>query len=241
MTEIKDQALAYLQDLDKTLSSSGMPKGPEMNTTIRRITVEAKMDDKKKHLKLPEAAFLNTFVVPQLYEHLQSRGGLDGEQARQALLNEYHRSMPSSSAHSPIHPGRHPFRKILGTAAATVYGQWANPKKGDGLTQSAPDFALREPFPHRIVFEGKYFGSGSADFAQRQLATDLYQAFFYRGLSFVEAKYKGKPDWGYDYACLLAFDASKDGTLLNAWKNLSLKIRRSFWESANIYVMILRD
>jgi hypothetical protein len=102
--------------------------------------------------------------------------------------------------------------------------------------------SLREirTFPHSIVFEGKYFANGSTGDASRELVSDIYQAFFYRGLPRVEASKRGHPKWDYDYACLLAYDASPNGTLLNAWDALPPSVKRCFWDGANIYVMILR-
>jgi hypothetical protein len=41
-------------------------------------------------------------------------------------------------------------------------------------------------------------------------------------------------------ACLFAFDATPEGHFLNAWSSLDSKVRKGFWEGANIYVMILR-
>jgi hypothetical protein len=241
MTESKDAALQYLKSLENALASSGMPKGAEMNATIRSIVAASKADDKQKHLRLPEAAFLNHFAIPALFRHLQTNMGLSEPEAREALLNEYHRSMPETSLGSPIFPLRFPFKKALGANSGDIYREWLYPKKGDGLTQSAPDFTLRRPFPHSIVFEGKYYASGSSEYGGRQLATDLYQAFYYRALPKTPARRKSAADWDYDYACLLVFDASKDGTLLSAWEALPSKVKKSFWESANIYVMILRE
>lgn len=228
----------FLEKLEETLNAR-LPKGASMNPIIRGMVAEAKTDNAKKHLKLPESAFLNHFVLPAVFEQLQTEAGLSVEQSREALLNEYHRSMPQFSRAGPIRPLRHPFKKLLGSSPESVYREWRYPTKGDGLTQSAPDFALREPFPHSILFEGKYYSTGSASYGAKQLATDLYQAFFYRGLPDVPETKKHRP-WGFKYACLLAFDASRDGTLRAAWDALSAKIRKSFWEGANIYVMILR-
>jgi hypothetical protein len=239
MNQIKNTtALEFLQTLEQTLASR-VPTGANMNPVIRGIIADAKTDNRKKHLRLPEAAFLNHFVLPTLFEQLQEQAGLTADQSKEALLNEYHRSMPEISRYSPIRAWRHPFKKVLGASAESIYRDWKSPRKGDGLTQSCPDFALREPFPHSIVFEGKYYSSGSTTYANKQLATDLYQAFFYRGLPQVPPTKRGHPRWKYDYACLLAFDASRDGTLRAAWDGLPAKVRRSFWEGANIYVMIL--
>jgi hypothetical protein len=44
----------------------------------------------------------------------------------------------------------------------------------------------------------------------------------------------------YEYACLLAFDASPGGTLHQSWESLPATVKRGFWEGANVYSMILR-
>jgi len=211
-----------------------------MELWIRSRVAAAKNDDKQKHLRLPEAAFLNGEVIPVLFEVLKTSGGLSGDQARQALLNEYHRTMPETALWSPIRWERHPFRKILNASPSSIYRDWRTAEKHYGLTQSCPDFSLRDPFPHSILFEGKYFSRGSPEFAQRQLVTDVYQAFFYRGLPRLDAVAKKHPEWNYDYACLMAYDASPRGTLASAWNDLPRQTRSSFWEGANVYVMILR-
>jgi hypothetical protein len=47
--------------------------------------------------------------------------------------------------------------------------------------------------------------------------------------------------WDYDYACLLAYDASIDGSLQKAWNTINEAVRlEGLWDGANIYVMILR-
>jgi hypothetical protein len=147
--------------------------------------------------------------------------------------------MPEVSCQSPIRWERHPFRKILDCSMSDIYRGWANPENGHALTQSCPDFSLRDPFPHSILFEGKYFPRGSLEFAQRQLVALIYQAFFYRGLPRLAATEK-RPEWSYDYACLLAYDASPAATLSSTWKGLDAQTQRSFWDGANVYVMILR-
>jgi hypothetical protein len=234
----KDQALEFLEELEETLNKN-LPGPTYMEPLIRGTVAKAKTDDKQKHLRLPEAAFLNGQALPVLFNVLETHGGLSREQAQQALLSEYYRTTPDISRQSPIRWERHPFRKILGSSPSDIYRGWRNPEKGRALTQSCPDFSLRDPFPHSILFEGKYFSRGSLEFAQRQLVTNIYQAFFYRGLPRLAAT-KRHPEWNYDYACLMAYDASPKGTLTSAWTALDPQTRRSFWEGANVYVMILR-
>ncbi len=234
----KNEALEFLRELEKTLNKVLL--GPaEMDRWIRTTIAAAKTSGKQKHLTLPEAAFLNGQALPVLFEVLQNYGGLTKEQAREALLNEYYRTMPDISRKSPIRWERHPFRKVIAGNAQDIYRRWMNPDEGGALTQSCPDFSLREPFAHSILFEGKYFPRGTLEYAQRTLVTDAYQAFFYRGLPRLAAD-KGHPEWRYDYACLLAYDASPKGTLAKAWAELDPRTQQSFWQGANVYVMILR-
>jgi len=239
-TDAKADAYEFLQGLGQLILQRS-PRWYEMDAGIMRIVSGAKANDRQKHLRLPESAFLNSFVLPALHQHLQQYSSLTAEQAKAALLNEYHHTMPDLSCRSPIRAKKHPFKKTLGTSAEAIYREWTDPTRNCGLTQSCPDFALTKPFAHSMVFEGKYFRKGSAEYAAKQLVTDIYQAFFYRGLPRVESTKQGHPEWDYDYGCLLAYDASPGGTLANAWDNLPSNVKKSFWDGANIYVMILRS
>lgn len=236
-TDKKTAAKAFLDRL-ATAISRRTPPGTAMERHIRRTIAEAKQDDNKKHLRLPEAAFLNLFAVPVLFEELQSVGGLTEEQARAALLNESHPSMPQYSTAGPYRAIEHPFNKTMVATASAIYASWTTKDDHWGLSKCGPDFALRPPFSHRILFEGKYFCKGSQEYAGRELVKDIYQACFYRGLPPVPAT-NGRAEWNYDYACLLAYDASPQGTLRAAWDALGEPVQQSFWKSANVYVMIL--
>jgi hypothetical protein len=238
MRQDKVDAFAFLDKFARAVAEA-CPKGTSMAREIRRTTMAAKDDEAKKHLRSPEAAFLNRFVIPVLFDQIKQHSNIADTEARKALLNEYFRCMPDFSKGTPAHPKKHPFKKILGGTPGIIYAEWANPDKNSGLTQSCPDFALTEPFPHHIVFEGKYFEGGSKAFAERELVKNIYQAFFYRGLPRANAAKNGHPEWNYEYACLLAFDASRTGSLKSAWNALAPAVQQSFWDGANIFVMIL--
>jgi len=98
----KGQALEFLKELEKALNRK-LPGPTEMESWIRSTVAAAKTDDKQKHLRLPEAAFLNGWALPVLFELLKTSGRLSTESAQRALLNEYHRTMPDISRQSPIH------------------------------------------------------------------------------------------------------------------------------------------
>ena len=233
----RDDAFDFLRELENTLSKT-LPKPGDMEPWIRRTVAAAKRNDREKHLRLAEAAFLNGQALPVLFELIQTRCGCSVEEARTALLNEYYRTTPSLSRNTPFRWVQHPFSKALGGNAAEIYRGWVDPDKGGALTTCSPDFALSAPFPHSILFEGKYFAKGEPETAARTLVADIYQAFFYRGLPPLAATSR-HPKWNFDYACLMAYDASPKGTLASAWKAIHRRTRQSLWEGANIYVMIL--
>ena len=232
----KQKAYQFLKHLEHTLKA--LPPSAEMDRWVRSQCAQAKDNHSLRHLRKPEAAFLNGQVMPIVHREISAVDGMNAELATQALLNEYYRCMPTMSRNTPARLIRHPFTKVLGSSGTSIHSRWANETGKLALVQSCPDFALQDPFPYKIVFEGKYFSSGSLKFARQELALNIYQAFFYRGLPAVPDNGKGRA-WDYDFACLLAYDASPDGSLKKAWDEIPVLVRKGFWDGANIYVMIL--
>jgi hypothetical protein len=238
LAEEKLQAYQFFTALEGYLNER-LPSPTVLAGEIKNIVINAKHDDSRKHMRSAESAFLNHFVVPHLFRYVSEHPGMDSASARASLLSENYRHMAGFTSGTPARSEGHPFRKALGVRPEAVVRQWRGETPGKPLVQACPDFALRDPFPFRVVFEGKYFAQGSPEKAEVELATDLYQAFFYLGLPHVAAKGKRAP-WNYVYSCLLAFDASPTGALRATWHSLDKHIRRGFWTGANIYVMILR-
>jgi hypothetical protein len=205
-----------------------------MNGNIAKIVSASKNDSTQKHKRYPEETFLNEFVIPALSDLLATYD-ID---VRNALLVEGYAKRQALSSGTPMRSESHPFSKFVGASAKQVIEKW-KVNNSSPFTQSCPDFATRSPFLYNIVFEGKYFMRGSSNFAERELVNNIYQAFFYRALPYVPPKKSGIP-WDYDFSCLLAYDASRDGTLLSAWSGLPARVRHGFWDGANVYVMILR-
>jgi hypothetical protein len=235
MTADHDNARRFLTKLEARLG--GLPPPAEMAAWVRATTRDARGCKSTPHLRQPEAAFLNGQVIPVVHDAVVAEG-LSPADATRALLNEYYRNVPECSG-TPARTRRHPFNKIAGASPAEVYRRWSAKRGGLALVQSCPDFALRDPFPHAIVFEGKYYRQGSLQYAQQELVRDIYQAFFYRGLPHLAETPAGRASWKYDYACLVAYDASPGGTLRKAWKDLPSRVRKGLWDGANVYVMIL--
>jgi hypothetical protein len=206
--------------------SVALPPPTKLRTEIRRTAGDS------------EDAFLSMFVIPTLSELMSAHDGMDASKARQALLSEYTALRPKFCSGTPARKQRHPFAKIMGAKPTAIMQQWMS-GHGNALTQSCPDFATREPFPFKIVFEGKYFEKGGSDRATTELVSSIYQAFFYRGLPYDSSRKDG-PAWDYEFACMLAGDVSEEGSLQRAWEALPSEVKRGFWEGANIYVIIAR-
>jgi hypothetical protein len=89
------------------------------------------------------------------------------------------------------------------------------------------------------VFECKFFREGDAGAGERALVEGVHDAFFYLGLAKLPER-GSHAAWDYDFACFLAGDASDRGGLHRAWQKVSPTVKSCIWDSANIYVMILR-
>lgn len=133
--------------------------------------------------------------------------------------------MPETSDASPIRARKHPFRKVIGLDAQAIYRRWTNPADGLGLSQSAPDFAVREPCPHSILFEGKYFSEGGYEQAASELVKALYEAFFYRGLPSRRTLISSSYGRLARSACQPAAAAGR----VQCSRGLASKRRRSYW------------
>jgi hypothetical protein len=187
----KRDAYLFLERFEKALNSK-LPPPSQLRSQVRNKA------ESQKHLRGPEAAFLNTFVVPTLWEMMSSHDGMNGEKAKESLLNEYRWMRKDYCSGGTSRSEKHPFSKIIGTQPTTIIEQWINSPKP--LTGSDPDLATRNPFPFKIVFECKYFDKGLAA-AKKELVGSVYQAFLYRGLPYIPPK-KGKPAWDYEFACV---------------------------------------
>ncbi|MCP4347158.1 MAG: hypothetical protein GY795_16725 [Desulfobacterales bacterium] len=234
----KAEAFKFFRDLELLLNKK-IPGPKELIESVSSIVEDAKNSGMAPHKKIPESAFLNHYVVPLLHDFIASLPDFDKEKATQTILSESYRNLGEYASGTPARSQPHPFKMAIGTKAQDVIEQWKGNKPGSPVVQSCPDMALNEPSPYRVIIEGKYFTKGGIQAAETTLATDIYQTFFYLGLSNVPAT-STHPAWNYDYGLLLAYDATDEGSLLNAWQSLDTKVKEGCWEGANIYVMILR-
>jgi hypothetical protein len=221
----KKHAYEFLKNFERKLNSS-LPSPTQLQDRIR--TTAGNLED----------AFLSQFVIPPLWELMATYDGMDNSKANQPLLSEYTTLRRKYCSGTPARKQRHPFAKAMGIQPTAIMQQWMSGHH-NALTQSCPDFATRDPFSFKIVFEGKYFKKGGPNRATAELVSSIYQAFFYRGLPYDYSRHNG-PAWDYEFACMLAGDVSEEGSLKGAWEALPSKVKKGFWEGANIYVMIVR-
>ncbi len=151
---------------------------------------------------------------------LVSELGLTAEDARHAVLSESYRSQPKLASGSPVRPGAHPFRKVIAASPRKIIEIWRGRAGVKPLARnSCPDLALRTPVPYRTVFEAKYHTEGNPTSAEAELVRIIYQGFFYLGLPHLPET-DGHAAWDYEFACVLAYDATPDGVMLRAWESL---------------------
>jgi len=233
----KDAAHCFLADFQQSLQRD-IAAVSSFSSTVRRRALAARIDARAPHLRRPEEVFLNEYAVPRLFQELQSQLGLPADSARTALLSENYRHMPAMCSGTPARAVRHPFDKTFAPNPQSIIEHWCS-GKANALRQSCPDFALRAPCPFSVVFEGKYFDRGSISKTQAELVKSIYQAFFYRALPKIDGSNE-RPSWDYEFACLVACDASPNAALLDAWKTIPQGVRDGFWEGANIFIMVVR-
>jgi hypothetical protein len=81
-------------------------------------------------------------------------------------------------------------------------------------------------------------GLWKPDAARRELVSGIYQCFYYRAHPDATES-KTHPAWQYKYACLFAYDASENQSLVKAWETLHTKVKEACWGTANIFVIVL--
>jgi hypothetical protein len=194
---------------------------------------------KGKHVQY-EGLFIEQFVLPAIAEYLRTvvEDPTD-ERVREAFLAESHLARKQRlTSGSPTSANKYLFTKVFGAASKGVVKSWWGDSKKEPLSQSCPDWAFRVPCPHTVVFEGKLFRQGGIEEARSELASGIYQCFYYRAHPDAPAT-KKHPAWQYEYACLFAYDASEKQTLVDAWGTLNKKVKDACWDAANIFVIVL--
>lgn len=204
---------------------------------VRRKMQEFVADYKRKKQNAQDAPheglFVDNFVLPSIHEYLTAALRLSSADVRKAFLAESDdarkKEMTSGTPASP-------FQKQF-IAANSLVRTWWNSTSKSPVHQSCPDFAFRLPCPYSVVGEVKYFRGGQLDAAKTEPVKGVYQGFYYRGLPRVpESKH---PAWDYEYACLLAYDASENCSLVKAWDKVDARVKSACWNGTNVFVMVL--
>jgi hypothetical protein len=228
----KDDAFAFLASLQSTLAQS-LPNATAMKKEMLNISSEGGSEH-----KIRENQFLYHFVIRLIHRQMRTVPGIGHDEARRSLLCEYHAKASDISSGNALRRAGAPFGKTMGRSIQQIMSDWTKDTRSYPLNQAYPDVAIREPFPHSIVFDAKYFESNSSAAATKALIEGIYEAAHYRGLPKVSALSAEKPGWDYEFGCLLAYDASDDGVLTAAWNSVTSK--KTFWDGGNVFVMIIR-
>ena len=229
--ENKEQAHVFLTKLEHELTN-GKPNKHDFTQGMK--------DEKAKRPKAKsiffEGLFLDDYVLPLMNSCLMHLPQMSEEKTKESFLAE---SMlmrnKGITSWSPASRNKHLFTKQFGLSPDDVVGLWWSDKK-HVTTQSCPDWAIQ--FPYKIVCDGKLFRAGSLDVAKRELVSGIYECAYYRGHPTAPAT-KKHPAWDYDYACMVAYDASEQLTLKQAWDSIHKDIKGGCWNSENIFVMVI--
>jgi hypothetical protein len=236
LSKYKEDAYKFFAELRDFLNTI-LPGPKILRSEIEQAVQSAKTLHYEKPSSFPEGAFLNKFVIGNLHRFLMHNRQYSAEEAKRALLSESYRNQSQWASGSPVRSGSHPFSKVANASATEIMESWRSNKL---VHRSCPDLALRLPSPYRTVFEAKYYCSSSPVAAERTLVTSIYQAFFYLALPRLPET-ATHAAWDYEYACVLAYDASDRGTLAETWEGLPNPVKLACWNGANLFVMILRS
>jgi hypothetical protein len=189
-----------------------------------------------------ELLFTDTFVLPAIHEYLEKALALPAADRCTAFLAESGLAKTRGwTSNSPRSANKYLFTKVLGADSKSVVESWWKESEKGQTCQSCPDWAFRSPCPHTVVFEGKFFRKGSVDAARRELVSGIYQCFYYLAHPTFPPT-ETHPAWDYEYACLFAYDASRERSLVKAWETLNKKVKDACSGGAsNIFVIVLPE
>jgi hypothetical protein len=230
----REAAFGFLKGLEQHLSQRlPAPK------TVREWARQKKLAAPPGKDVSYENLFVEEFVLPAIPQYLSQAAQLTSDQIFAAFLTEADSlKREGISSGSPASSKKHLFKKVFGVTPRSVVTLWWDKSEKFPMAQSCPDWAFRAPCPHRTVFEAKLFRQGGIDAAKTELVKATYQCMFYRGQPTIPEVGKHTA-WDYQYACLMAYDASENQTLVEAWKTIRPEVRDGCWDSSNIFVMVL--
>ncbi len=114
----KNEAYQFMKGLEKHLNEN-LPSPQQMRKEVRDLVAASRKDNKHKHLKNPESAFTNHFLIPRIFDFVSERVGKS--EAQQCMLSEYlfMRKDYTGDA-SPQRQARHPFSKGIADKPQTI-------------------------------------------------------------------------------------------------------------------------
>jgi hypothetical protein len=187
-----------------------------------------------------EPKFFKKYVVPGVFDFLTKMEKLNADTAKNSLLCEgcKTKELRHMCSGTPASKLLYPYKKSIVSTLKNARSNWWDKKAS--LSNSCPDLALHYPNASKIVVEGKLFRSGGIEPAKSALVSGIFEAFFYRGLPTLSCR-DNQNFCAYDYACLLAYDASPHGSLQAAWRSMNDRVVSSLWNQLYVFVMVVRN
>ena len=230
-----DSAKEFLERLEEHLRQA-LPAWHVIADAAGLANDDDEIPTEEKRIAFPEVAFLQQFIVTNIYGFLVGQVGLPPSDAKKAVMAEGADHLAGASD-TPYSRDKYPFQKSIVKALSDAQVEWWQPT---GRTRNAcPDIALRHPCPYRVVIEGKLFRGKGVAAARRALVEGIFEASFYRGLPTL-LKGKDETTDSYEFGCFLAYDASPDGQMWKAWSEINEQVRTSIWNTLFTHVMVFR-
>jgi hypothetical protein len=120
----KADAHQFFTQLEAHLNSK-IPAPEITRAKIKAAVDRATTSGRERQNAFAEGAFLNQYVIGHLHSFLSSEFRFSSAHAKRAILSESYRSHPDLVSGSPVRPGPHPFRKVIGASPRQINGNLA--------------------------------------------------------------------------------------------------------------------
>ena len=215
------EALKFLDALRRELIGLDVRRPTEDAEAIRASKLSA-----RHQLACKENMFLYHVALPVIASVAAAHLG-----PKHDIRGEYWGKFPEYMSGNAYRRQGHPFSKAIRPAKDT-YASWMEPSKASyPINQSYPDLLIECP-SFSVVFDFKFFETGDPE---RNLVEGIYEVLHYRSMPFADLDVPTQPRFG----CYVAFDASPNKSLVNAWNKVNIK--DMFWADADVYPIVFSE
>jgi hypothetical protein len=155
-------------------------------------------------------------AIPAFHRVLSEWFGGDPGRAISSLKGEYHKKFPEFLSGNPFEESGRLFPKDLGAKPNKVYENWIRRSSRYPLFQAYPDLAIVEPFPTSVVIDFKYYSGTEGNSEPAAIAALVQSIYEIEHYTYATDKDDGR--LRYRFGCLLAYDATPEKSLLQAYE-----------------------